>query len=334
MLQTMVARPVPTTASARSKIAAAATRSGVGVFTEVLRADGPCGVWVARRTIATLMKAFGSMPAGTRVERVRDGAVRGEWVHGPGVDRASTSILYFLHGSAYMMCSPATHRSFAARLSAITGRPAFVLDYRLAPEHRFPAAADDVDAGWNWLMSRGYDPSDIAVTGDSAGGHLAAAFTLNRAADGLPLPAAVVLFSPVVDVTFGLAAQRERVRRDPMISAERARRLLDLYTVDSDGNDRRLSLDYASAADCPPFLVQAGGAEMLQADARHFGTNVNEHGGDATVEIWPGQMHVFQALPRLGPDADAALLRVRDFIARAASSTHAQTTTPDVRGAL
>lgn len=269
---------------------------------------------LARRTIATLMRAFGSMPMGTTIEKVDARGVRGEWVYGPDVDRASDHVVYLLHGSAYMMCSPTTHRSLAARLSEITGLPAFVLDYRLAPEHRFPAAADDVDAGWDWLIAQGYDPSNIVVVGDSAGGHLAAAFMLNRAAAQQTLPACAVLFSPVVDVTFGLAAQQERIRRDPMISAARARRLVDLYTVGADLGDRRLTLHYDSAADCPPVLVQSGGAEMLQADARHFADHFAANGGVVTSELWPEQMHVFQALPRLGPEPDAALRRVREFV--------------------
>ena len=288
----------------------------LGTFTQFV-GTGPSGVRLARRTIATLMRTFGSMPTGTTIKKVDAGGVRGEWVYGPGVDRTSARVVYFLHGSAYMMCSPATHRSLAARLSQITGLPAFVLDYRLAPEHRFPAAADDVNAGWDWLNAQGYDPADIAVVGDSAGGHLAAAFLLNRAAAQQSLPACAVMFSPVVDLTFGLAAQQERVRRDPMVSAARARRLVELYTVGADLQDPRLTLRYGSARDCPPVLVQSGGAEMLQADARHFAESFAARGGVVTNELWPEQMHVFQALPRLGPEPDAALRRVRDFVAAA-----------------
>lgn len=298
----------------RSRAAAVVTRLGLGTVTEWI-GEGPVGVRFARRTIAALMGAFGSMPSGTIVEDVDDESVRGEWVCGPGVDRDSRRAVYFLHGSAYMMCSPATHRSLAARLSQVTGLPVFVLDYRLAPEHRFPAAADDVDAGWDWMLEAGYDPSDIIVVGDSAGGHLAAAFMLNRSAAHQTLPACVVLLSPVVDVRFGLSAEQERIRRDPMISAARARRLVELYTRGADLSDPRLTLRYGSADSCPPVLVQAGGAEMLQADARHFAERFRGRGGTVTLEVWPGQMHVFQALPRLGPEPDAALRRIRDFIA-------------------
>ncbi len=274
--------------------------------------------------IAALMAAGGRMPRGTTVTPVRDGAVIGEWVCAPGVDRSGPQAVYFLHGSGYVLCSPATHRSFVARLSQVTGLPCFVVDYRLAPENRFPAASDDVVAGWRWLIDSGYAPSDLVVAGDSAGGHLTAALVLNLAADGEPGPAAAVMFSPVVDVTFGLAARQERRRRDPLITAAAARELLDLYTRDAAPDDRWIELDYRGAAAAPPMLIQAGGAEMLSADARHLATRVVAAGGRADLEIWPGQMHVFQALPRLGPEADAALLRVRDFLRKTTSTPRLQ----------
>jgi monoterpene epsilon-lactone hydrolase len=220
-----------------------------------------------------------------------------------------------VHGSAYAICSARTHRSLAARLSAVTGLPVFVVDYRLAPEHPFPAAADDVAAGFDWLLTQGYEAADIVVAGDSAGGHLACDLLLHRAANEREQPAAVVLFSPLIDLTFTLAEYQERVRRDPAISAAAARRLVDLYTRDVPADHPRLRLDFGLAHRLPPFLVQAGGAEMLSADARYLDQQLHTHGGTGTLEIWPGLMHVFQALPRLAPEADAALLRVRDFLA-------------------
>ncbi|MDR2279530.1 MAG: alpha/beta hydrolase [Gordonia sp. (in: high G+C Gram-positive bacteria)] len=318
------AQRVPARASARTRLTALVTRVGLGSVTEHI-GTSTTGVAVSRGLIAALMATAGRTPRGTSVVQVRDGSVVGEWVYGAGVDRRSESAVLYLHGSAYMMCSPATHRSFVARLSTVLGMPCFVPEYRLAPEHRFPSAADDVDAAWQWMLDRGYEPENLIVAGDSAGGHLTGAFVLNRAADGERGPAAAVLLSPVVDVTFGLSAQQERRHRDPMITAAAARRLVDLYTRDADLSDRRLELDYRAAADTPPMLVQAGGAEMLSADSRHFVAQVNARGGRAELEVWPGQMHVFQALPRLTPDADAALLRIRDFVDAALRTSTATT---------
>src|SRR5690349_23390708 len=124
------------------------------------------GVWFSRGLIATIMGTLGSMPDGTRVIPVRRPGVRGEWVIGPGV-KFGTRAGYYIHGSAYVICSAHTHRKLVARLSQATGMPFFSVDYRLAPEHRFPAAADDVEAGYRWLLAQGYSASDVVIGADS-----------------------------------------------------------------------------------------------------------------------------------------------------------------------
>lgn len=318
------APPVPTTSTTRSDVAAALTRCGLGVASGMIPMNAP-GVRVARGLVATIMGALGSTPRGTSVTAVR-APVRGEWVLGPGVTYGRGAI-YYVHGSAYVICSARTHRSLAARLSSATGLPVFVVDYRLAPEHPFPTAAGDVAAGWEWLLTQGYEAHDLVIAGDSAGGHLICDLLLHRAAADRPQPAGAVLFSPLIDLTFALAARQERVRRDPAISAAAAKRLVDLYTAGVDPEHPRLRLDFWRSDRLPPFLIQAGGAEMLSADARHLDEELRAHGGASTLEIWPGLMHVFQALPRLAPEADAALLRVRDFLAGLDSAPAATTRT-------
>ncbi len=306
------APPVPVASTLRSDAAAVLTRCGLGVASGLIPMN-TAGVLFARGLVAGIMGALGSAPRGTTVTAVR-APVRGEWVLGPGVTYGRRAI-YYVHGSAYVICSARTHRSLAARLSTVTGLPVFVVDYRLAPEHPFPTAADDVAAGWDWLLTQGYAADDLVIAGDSAGGHLISDLLLHHAAWERPQPSAAVLFSPLIDLTFGLAAQQERIRRDPAISAAAAKRLVDLYTRRVDPDHPRLRLDFDRADRLPPFLIQVGGAEMLSADARHLEAELRRHGGSATLETWPGLMHVFQALPRLVPEADAALLRVRDFLA-------------------
>lgn len=276
------------------------------------------GIVLARTFVAGALGALGSQPAGTRVIPVRAGAVVGEWVLAPGVEppkaAPDTKAIYYMHGSAYMMCSARTHRSLVARLSAVTGQPVFVVDYRLAPEHPFPAAADDIAGAYRWLLDQGFAPTQLSIAGDSAGGHLTADLLINLAADGQPMPGAVALFSPLIDLTFDLATRRERANPDPVITAAGGRRLVRTYTRNEVPTNPRLELDFAAAASFPPFLVQVGGAEMLVADAEYLVEQIAEHGGSATLEVWPGLMHVFQAMPRIAPEADQALLRVRDFL--------------------
>lgn len=319
-----VAPAVPSSSSVRAVLTATVTRHTLGRATGLIPMNS-IGVRIARVLVATIMRTLGPTPPGTTVTHVVDGDVRGDWVLGPDVafgDRA----IYYVHGSAFIICSARTHRGLASRLSTATGLPVFVVDYRLAPEHPFPAAADDVERGYRWLQRAGYTGSNVVLAGDSAGGHLICDLLLNTGIAPAAKPAAAILFSPLIDLTMTLARNRERTQRDPAISAAAARRMVDLYTRGRRPDDPRLRLDFSAAPQLPPLLVQVGSAEMLAADAHHVADEITRHGGFATLEVWPAMMHVFQALPRLGPDSDAALLRVRDFIhcafATAATQLH------------
>ncbi|MDZ7931656.1 MAG: alpha/beta hydrolase [Rhodococcus sp. (in: high G+C Gram-positive bacteria)] len=179
-------------------------------------------------------------------------------------------MILYIHGSAYVICSARTHRGLTARLSSSTGLPVFTVDYRLAPEHPFPAAADDLEAAYRWLLGQGYDAANIVIAGDSAGGHLAADLLIENDRTGTPQPGAMVLFSPLVDLDFELSARMERARKDPMISAAAAARLVALYTANNATDLPRLRLDLAHVRNLPPTLIQVGGTEMLRGDAGHL----------------------------------------------------------------
>lgn len=239
--------------------------------------------------------------------------VVGEWVYGRGVGTDVTGrAIYFVHGSGYALCSPRTHRRLTSWLSRLTGLPVFSIDYRLAPRHRFPSAADDVRSGWDWLISDcGIPPDHLAIAGDSAGGHLAVDLLLQPE---VPHPAALALLSPLVDLTFGLARTREHSRRDPAIRSRDAARLVELYCAGVEPAHPRLALDVAGGRLLPPTLIHAGGAEMLAADAIALADDLRRAGGDCDLRIWPDQVHVFQALPRLTPAAAPAMREISAFI--------------------
>lgn len=308
---------VPESGSLRSL--AVATTAGVAFrpLTSVIPAN-PIGVRLSRSIVAGAMAAFGPPLHGTSVIAVRRPTsygpeVRGEWVRASGAARDDAVVLY-LHGSGYAVCSARTHRGVTSRLSHATGLPVFSCDYRLAPTHRFPSSADDVRAAYDWVLAEGYAADRVVVAGDSAGGHLALDLTLQLIREGRPAPVALALFSPVLDLTMRLAAARERTVRDPLISAGRAARLLGLYTVGTDASDERLAFSFAGARDFPPTIVQAGSREMLAADAEFLARALDDAGAPCELEIWPGQVHVFQALPRLVPEAEAALARAASFV--------------------
>ncbi|MEU0495467.1 alpha/beta hydrolase [Mycobacterium sp. NPDC006124] len=307
---------MPTRGSKRSRAAAAISGLTLRQISAVLPPERAWGLWTSRRIVERIMDSFGPSLAGTEVEpvdvRLDDGRrVVGEWVRGAGVS-STDQCIYFLHGSGFALCSPRTHRRLTAWLSRLTGLPVFCLDYRLAPRHRFPAAAVDVRSGWEWLCTiEGFAPERVVVAGDSAGGHLAVDLLLQP---DVSHPAGLALFSPLLDLTFGLARTREELRRDPAIRAADAAKLVGLYCAGTDLAHPRLTLDVAGGRRMPPTLVQAGGGEMLVSDSRRLAADITAAGGDCALQVWPDQVHVFQALPRLTPEAAPAMREVATFI--------------------
>jgi acetyl esterase/lipase len=325
---------VPRRGSVRSRGAAAISIATLRNVSAVLPPERVWGLWAARQIVARIMDTFGPPLTGTCVEHVdetmADGRrVVGEWVYGAGVPkvgdthaRSSTpsTAIYYVHGSGYALCSPRTHRRLTAWLSSLTGLPVFSIDYRLAPRHRFPTAALDVQAGWDWLRTEHrLAPDRLVVAGDSAGGHLAADLLLQPDVEH---PASLVLFSPLADLTFGRSRARESLRRDPAIRVTDAARLIALYCGDTDPSHPRLCLDVAGGRPMPPTLIQAGGAEMLVADARALAADITAAGGSCELEVWPDQVHVFQALPKLAPEAVPAMRRAASFISESLRGNH------------
>ncbi|WP_395308033.1 alpha/beta hydrolase [Mycobacterium sp. AMU20-3851] len=310
---------LPARGSLRSRGAAGVSHATLRQISAVLPPEQAWGLWASRQIVARVMDTFGPSLAGTRVEpvdvRLADGRrVVGEWVRSARATDHSPAI-YYIHGSGYALCSPRTHRRLTAWLSRLTGMPVFCIDYRLAPKYRFPTAADDVRAGWDWLRTDcGHDPDRMVIAGDSAGGHLAVDLLLQP---DNPHPAAMALFSPLFDLTFGLARAREALRDDPAIRAADAARLIGLYCAGTDLDHPRLTLDVSGGRRMPPTLIQAGGAEMLQADARTLDAQIRAAGGHSELQIWPDQVHVFQALPRLTPEAAPAMRTATAFISKA-----------------
>jgi len=319
----MPEQSLPTRGSLRSRGAATISSVTLRQISAVLPPERAWGLWASRQIVARVMDSFGPSLAGTRVEpvdvRLPDGRrVVGEWVRwGAGDDSAITDerAIYYIHGSGFALCSPRTHRRLTAWLSRLTRLPVFCIDYRLAPKYRFPTAADDVRAGWDWLRTEcGLDPDHMVIAGDSAGGHLAVDLLLQPR---VPHPAAMALFSPLFDLTFGLARAREALRNDPAIRASDAARLIGLYCTGTDLHHHRLTLDVAGGRRMPPTLIQAGGAEMLRADARALDADIRTAGGTCELQVWPDQVHVFQALPRLTPEARPAMRRMATFVSQA-----------------
>lgn len=274
------------------------------------------------------LSALSPVPGNTRVEQVHewlDGVrVRGEWVSahaGPPRPQSTDRVIYYLHGSGYVICSPRTHRGLVGRLSRRTGLSAFTLDYRLGPEYPFPSAGDDAIRGYHWLLSEGFAPEQIVVAGDSAGGHLALDLIADNHRRGIGQPAGLVLFSPLYDPTFELAvASQQRGVRDPMIDAIAGQRFLRLYTCGAAPEHPRMRVALHPEMSLPPTLIQVGALEVMGDDARATYRALTAAGAEVALQEWPGQGHVFQMFPLFSPESRHALHEAAGFISTFAST--------------
>lgn len=251
-----------------------------------------------------------SLPAGVTVEPVSDGGVKGEWVRAAGVRR--DAVLFYLHGGAYVFCSPATHRQMVAALSAASGIAAFSLDYRLAPESPFPAAIEDAVLAYSWLLAQGFAPERIVIAGDSAGGGLALATMLALRSAGAPLPAAGVCISPWVDLM--MTARSYTVDDEAKATRDRLINYAKLYLNDVDARHPLASPVYADLAGLPPLLIQVGGAEPFYDDSINLEARAKLSGVETQLEVWEEMIHVWHYFHPMLEEGRRAIARIGEFI--------------------
>jgi acetyl esterase/lipase len=259
-------------------------------------------------------------PFGVQVKRINDGALRGIRVTAAGAS-ADNGIVLYLHGGGFVFGSTRSHFGLVKRLSAASAMPVFLLRYRLAPEHPFPAAADDTLAAYRALLGLGYEPTRITLAGDSAGGHLVCSLLGDAARLGLPMPAAAVLFSPCLDLTGADALARDALRPDPVISAVMGAKLLRSYLRETSPDDPRVAILEAPKSGWPPTLIQVGDTECLLGDSERLAESLDSAAVPHQLQVWPGQVHVFQALARYSPAAREALLDAGQFLRTSVDQT-------------
>ena len=252
------------------------------------------------------------VPDDVQVTDVIASGVPAHWLAAPGADTGR--VLLFLHGGGFQMGSLRSDGELAARLGRASGMRVLFPEYRLAPEHPFPAAIDDVLAAWRWLRT-GQDLSarSIAVAGDSAGGGLAVALLVAIRDAGQALPAAAVLMSPTVDLTSSGASMTERADQDPFSTPALLRQLASGYLAGADPRTPLASPLFASLAGLPPLLVQVGTADLLLSDSERLATAATETGVDVTLQVGEGLPHVYPIM--LGtPEATAATEQTGKFL--------------------
>jgi epsilon-lactone hydrolase len=244
---------------------------------------------------------------------VRVGSTRGLWVP-PLHSGGAPGVILYLHGGGLVFGSPRSHYNLVKRLSAASGLAAYLPEYRLAPEHRFPAAADDVVAAYRGLLEAGHHPARIAIAGDSAGGTLAATLLNDIKAHGLPMPAATLMMSPGFEIGFPSALLRDQQSRDPVLSPSYGNKCFAAYIGETEPTHPRIDTLAADKHGWPPTLIQAGGTECLLADAELMADSLRSAGVPCELQVWPGQVHVFQALARFVPEARTAIGCAGEFL--------------------
>ena len=264
---------------------------------------------------AALEATAGSVPApdGVVVEEVALGGRPAERTR-PEAGSNGGVVLY-LHGGGYCAGSVSTHRNLVGRLALAYGGEVASLEYRLAPEHPFPAALDDAVAAYTDLLDQGTDPGAIAVAGDSAGGGLTLATLLAVRDAGLARPAAGVCLSPWTDLTLTVVSYEHRAAADPMVSRPGLALMAAAYRDGRPADDPLISPALADLRGLPPLLVHVGDAEVLLDDAIAVRDAGRAGDVDVTFEVWPDMIHVFQAFPpELLPESDLSLEQVADFL--------------------
>ena len=260
-----------------------------------------------------LMDSFGqAAPAGTTVSTVDAGGVPSEWV--VALEADDDRVILYLHGGGYSLGSLDSHRQLVSHLSREAKARVLNVDYRLAPEHPYPAAVDDAVAAYRWLLGQGVSADRIAISGDSAGGGLTLATLLALRDAGDPLPAAAVPLSPWTDLEGTGESVRTRAAVDLMIQPDRLKETADLYANGADLRQPHLSPLHGDYKGLPPLLIQVGDAEVLLDDATRVAAIAKSAGVDVTLEVWDEMPHVFQAFIGVLPEADKAVARIGEWV--------------------
>jgi acetyl esterase/lipase len=285
------------------------------------RSERPQSVAASRAEFKAVM-AQTIVPDGIRTTHTTLGARPALQIE-PGDGPSAGTILYF-HGGVWVLGSPETALSLTGNLAVKTGFRVFSLDYRLAPEHPFPAAIDDALNAYRALLESGEDPATIVFAGDSAGGGLAVTTSLAAREAGLPLPAAIVGFSSMFDVTWTGESMDAKAGIDPIFTRESLAQTTAMYLAGADPHQPLLSPAlHADLTGLPPILLQAGTNEVLLDDSTRLAARATAAGVDVILDITADATHVFQGFAGILDEADQALDRAALFATQQVRTTEA-----------
>ena len=245
---------------------------------------------------------------------VEVGNIPAEWITPP--DTSNDGVILYFHGGSYNSGSLASHRSLVANIAVSTKSRLLNVDYRLAPEHPFPAAVDDAVTSYHWLLDNQVRPEKIIIAGDSAGGGLAIALPLKLRDVGVPLPAGMICLSPWTDLTCSGESWMENQKVDLMLDLKSTRESAKVYLNGNDPHTPLASPLFADLNELPPILLQVGNDELILSDSTSFAEAARKAGVDVTLEIWDGMQHEWHFAAKYLPESRDALEHIGKFVER------------------
>jgi len=272
-----------------------------------------------RREFAGAAEKKQRLPKGATAVPVTVGSVPAEWITPATV--ASDAVILYLHGGGWILGWYNSHRWMVSHICQAASCKALAVDYRLAPEHPFPAALDDCVAAYRSLVESGTPPERIVIAGDSAGANLALATLMVLQEAGDRLPAAAVCLSPMTDL-LGTGDSFTRQKRDALLSAEGALEMARAYYAENDPRLPLISPHYGDLTGLPPLLIQVGEDEILLDDSHRLAEKATAAGVSVELSVWPGMWHVWQTLVPYLPEAKDAVDAVGEFIRRQTGPEH------------
>jgi acetyl esterase/lipase len=296
----------------KSSLPARIVRAVTSVYFDLMDAEN-VNVRRSRRRLDTLGRLI--PPAGgVEISKAPMAGLSVEWLVPVGANGGK--VLLYLHGGAYVLGSAHSHRHMVSYLARAGNIAALIPEYRLAPEHPFPAAIDDTVRVFDALLADGYEPENILIAGDSAGGGLAVSTMLKLREEGKPMPGAAFLLSPWLDLSASGETMQSRADHDPWFNAADIPIVARYYCGDADVTDPLVSPVYADVTGLPPVHIQVGDDEILLSDATRLADNLRATGGDVEIEVFHEMWHVFQAFLLVVPESREAIERMGRSIRR------------------
>ncbi|MCH9693398.1 MAG: alpha/beta hydrolase [Gammaproteobacteria bacterium] len=249
---------------------------------------------------------------GVKIRKDRINGLYAEWFDPKQYTKGK--LILYLHGGAYIVGGCDMHRQMVSHLARAANVQVLLPEYRLAPEHKYPAGLEDAIGIYRSLLNDGWQASDIMLAGDSAGGGLSVATLLALRDAGDELPAGAVLMSPFLDVTASGETMQTRAAQDPWFHPEHVPVIAEYYCEEHQRRDAYVSPVFANAEGLPPIYIQVGNDEILLSDSTRFAENVRQAGGDVELDIWPDMWHVFQFFVNKMPESGRAIAKIGAYV--------------------